>query len=153
MSWFDSKNIMFGLSVFVGLGVLAIVVLIVLGKYPALLGTKSGFQDLGAPSVPTFTMFYADWCGHCKKAKPDFEQFMGDGTVSFGDKTVKVEMVNADSGSPKLEKFQVKGYPTFCLQTPDGTITEYKGKREPEGYLEFLNQKLGVKNDVAGASS
>jgi hypothetical protein len=52
-------------------------------------------------------------------------------------------MVNADSGDPKVEAFQVKGYPTFCLQTTDGTVTEYKGKREVAGYLEFLNSSLG----------
>ena len=77
---------------------------------------------------------------------------MADGKIMVGDKTVAVEMVNADSGSKKVEAFQVKGYPTFCLQTPDGTITEYKGKRETAGYLEFLNQQLGVKNDVAGGN-
>jgi len=142
MSWFDWKNVLIALAV---LAVVVVVVLIVLGKYPHLFpGLKQGFQGGGpAPDVPTFTMFYADWCGHCKKAKPDFVEFMGDGTKTIGDKTVKIEMVNADSGDPKVEAFQVKGYPTFCLQTTDGKVTEYKGKRETAGYLEFLNSSLG----------
>jgi thiol-disulfide isomerase/thioredoxin len=142
MSWFDWKNVLIALAV---LAVVVVVVLIVLGKYPHLFpGLKQGFQGGGpAPSVPTFTMFYADWCGHCKKAKPDFVEFMADGTKTIGDKTVKIEMVNADSGDPKVEAFQVKGYPTFCLQTTDGKVTEYKGKREVAGYLEFLNSSLG----------
>jgi thiol-disulfide isomerase/thioredoxin len=131
------------LIVVAALAVLVLVGLIVFGKYPHLL--KQGFQSGGvaAPSVPTFTMFYADWCGHCKKAKPDFVEFMGDGTKTVGATTVKIEMVNADSGNPKVEAFQVKGYPTFCLQTTDGKITEYKGKRETAGYLEFLYASLG----------
>jgi len=142
MSWFDWKNVLIALAV---LAVVVVVVLIVLGKYPHLFpGLKQGFQSGGPPpSVPTFTMFYADWCGHCKKAKPDFVEFMADGTKTIGDKTVKIEMVNADSGDPKVEAFQVKGYPTFCLQTTDGKVTEYKGKREVAGYLEFLNSSLG----------
>lgn len=142
MSWFDWKNVLIALAV---IAVVVVVVLIVLGKYPHLFpGLKQGFQGGGpAPDVPTFTMFYADWCGHCKKAKPDFVEFMADGTKTIGDKTVKIEMVNADSGDPKVEAFQVKGYPTFCLQTTDGKITEYKGKREVAGYLEFLNSSLG----------
>jgi thiol-disulfide isomerase/thioredoxin len=94
-------------------------------------------------NVLTLLLVYADWCGHCKKAKPDFVEFMADGTKTIGSKTVKIEMVNADSGDPKVEAFQVKGYPTFCLQTTDGKITEYKGKREVAGYLEFLNSSLG----------
>ena len=142
MSWFDWKTVLIALAV---IAVVVVVALIVLGKYPHLFpGLKQGFQGGGpAPDVPTFTMFYADWCGHCKKAKPDFVEFMGDGTKTIGDKTVKIEMVNADSGDPKVEAFQVKGYPTFCLQTTDGTVTEYKGKREVAGYLEFLNSSLG----------
>jgi thiol-disulfide isomerase/thioredoxin len=150
MSWFNLK---FAMIAFAVLAVLVVVLLIVFGKFPNLLKSKSGFQDLGAPSVPTFTMFYADWCGHCKKAKPDFEQFMGDGSTMVGDKRIVVEMINADAGSPKVEAFEVKGYPTFCLQTTDGKVTEYKGSRDVAGYLEFLNKELGVKNDVAGASS
>ena len=144
MSWFDWKTALIILAL---IAVIVIVVLILLGKYPEMFPwLKQGFQSGGnvaPPSVPTFTMFYADWCGHCKKAKPDFLEFMGDGTKTIGDKTVKIEMVNADSGDPKVEAFQVKGYPTFCLQTTDGKITEYKGKRETAGYLEFLNSSLG----------
>jgi len=144
MSWFDWKTALIILAV---IAVIVIVILILLGKYPEMFPwLKQGFQSGGnvaAPSVPTFTMFYADWCGHCKKAKPEFLEFMGDGSKTIGDKTVKIEMVNADSGDPKVEAFQVKGYPTFCLQTTDGKITEYKGKRETAGYLEFLNSSLG----------
>ena len=140
MSWFDWKNVLIALAV---IAVIVVVTLIVLGKFPNVFGLKQGFQAGPPPSVPTFTMFYADWCGHCKKAKPDFVEFMGDGTKTIGDKTIKIEMVNADSGDPKVEAFQVKGYPTFCLQTTDGKVTEYKGKRETAGYLEFLNSSLG----------
>ena len=144
MSWFDWKNVLIALAV---IAVVVVVVLIVLGKFPNVFGLKQGFQSGGImavpPSAPTFTMFYADWCGHCKKAKPDFTEFMGDGTKTIGSTTVKIEMVNADSGDPRVEAFQVKGYPTFCLQTMDGKVTEYKGKRETAGYLEFLNSSLG----------
>ena len=124
------------------LAVIAVVTLIVFGKYPSLL--KQGFQN-SPPDTPTFTMFYADWCGHCKKAKPAFEEFAADGQKMVGDKTVVVKMINADSGDSKLESLGVKGYPTFMLEMPTGEVVEYKGKRDVPGYLEFLNQQLGVK--------
>jgi thiol-disulfide isomerase/thioredoxin len=130
----------------ISLAVVAVVVLVLLiifGKYPSIF--KQGFQDVGAPSMPTFTMFYADWCGHCKKAKPGFVEFMADGKVKVGDTEVKVEMINADSGSPKMKAFNVSGYPSFCLQKTDGKIVEYKGERDAAAYLEFLNQEFGVK--------
>lgn len=134
------KTIMISLAV---VAVVVLVLLIIFGKYPSIF--KQGFQDVGAPSMPTFTMFYADWCGHCKKAKPGFVEFMADGKVKVGDTEVKVEMINADSGSPKMKAFNVSGYPSFCLQKTDGKIVEYKGERDAAAYLEFLNQEFGVK--------
>lgn len=135
------KTIMISFAV---LAVLVLVLLIVFGKYPSIF--KQGFQDVAAPSTPTFTMFYADWCGHCQKAKPGFIEFMGDGNLKVGDTAVKVEMINADSGSPKMKAFNVSGYPSFCLQKTDGAVVEYKGERDAAAYLDFLNVQLGVKN-------
>ena len=153
MSFFNLKNMMIMFGGLTALAVVVLVLLILFGKYPDYFKMKQGFQDVGAPSTPTFTMFHAKWCGHCKEAAPAFKDFMGDGTLNLGDQTVNVEMVDADGGSPKLKAFKVVGYPTFCLQTPDGKITHYQGTRDTAGYLAFLNKELGVKSDVAGASS
>jgi hypothetical protein len=54
-------------------------------------------------------------------------------------------MVDADGEDARLKALPVKGYPTFLLQMPDGTVKEFKGKRETAAYLEFLNQELGLK--------
>jgi hypothetical protein len=67
---------------------------------------------------------------------------MGDGTLEVSSVKCKVEMVNADSGDSRLKSLNVQGYPTFILQLPNGTVTEYKGKRHTDAYLEFLNSNL-----------
>ena len=152
MSFFNLKNMMIMFGGLTALAVVVLILLILFGKYPDYFKMKQGFQDVGAPSVPTFTMFHATWCGHCKTAAPVFKEFMEDATSTFGEK-VKIEMIDADSGSPKLKAFNVEGYPTFCLQKTDGTITKYTGTRDAAGYLAFLNKELGIKSDVAGASS
>jgi protein disulfide-isomerase A6 len=134
------------MTILIGLAILAIAVVggfILYSKY-----SVQGFQNPSPPSVPTFTMFYADWCGHCKKAKPAFVEFMGNGDVQLGDKKVKIDMVEADSGHEKLNRIPVQGYPTFMLELPSGKVLEYKGKRDVPGYLEFLNTELGLKNSV-----
>jgi len=130
--------------ILLGVAVLVLVVLAVLiylgrrGKHGA-----EAFQNPSPPSTPTFTMFFAEWCGHCKKAKPAFVEFMADGKIELGGKPVVIEMVDADGDSPKLKTMPIKGFPTFILQLPDGSIKEYQGKREVAGYLEFLNKELG----------
>ncbi len=135
------------MTILIALALLAVAIvvgLILYSKY-----SVQGFQNPSPPSVPTFTMFYADWCGHCKKAKPGFVEFMANGEVQVGDKKVKIDMIEADSGNEKLNRMQVPGYPTFMLELPSGKVVEYKGKRDVPGYLEFLNAELGVKSSTS----
>jgi thiol-disulfide isomerase/thioredoxin len=104
-------------------------------------GSTQGFQN---PSEDTFTMFYADWCPHCKTAKPDFKNWMDQGPVKVGSKSVKLRMV--EQGADKageMKKKKVQGFPTFLLETTDGQVVEHKGSRSTEGYLKFLNATLG----------
>ena len=104
---------------------------------------KQGFQNPNPPSIPIFTMFYADWCPHCTTAKPAFAEFMQGGTIDIAGKKVNVEMVQPEKNPEKAEGLPVKGFPTFLLQKPDGNVVEYKGSRDPEGYMKFLNEQLG----------
>ncbi len=96
-----------------------------------------GFAEKG----PEFVMIYADWCGHCKKAKPDFEKFAAQSPLNIGQHKVYIRMVNGDSEEGKALK--VEGYPTFRLYKPDGRMVEYKGGRSVDQYKEFLVQELG----------
>ena len=45
-------------------------------------GFVGGFGDAGAPPVASFTMYYADWCPHCKTIKPEFADFSKNGVVT-----------------------------------------------------------------------
>lgn len=125
---------------------LGLAVAIVLGLLYTFATAKEGFQS---PDVDTFTMYYADWCGHCQKAKPEFKEFAKDGEVEVGGKRCKVRMVDADSNKDEIKAKNVQGFPTFMLETADGKQVEYKGKRSTEGYLKFLEEQLGLKQDVA----
>jgi thiol-disulfide isomerase/thioredoxin len=135
MEW---KMILVGIAVFLTLGVVG---LTLWGKY----GTKQGFQNPNPPTQDTFTMFYAEWCPHCKNAKPAFSDFMGSGTIDIGDKKVKVDMCEPEKEPEKARGLPVSGYPTFLLQKTTGEVVEYKGDRTAEGYLKFLNEQLGMK--------
>jgi len=104
----------------------------------------SGFQS-GAPGMNTFTMYYADWCPHCKTAKPEVEALVKQGDMTIGNTKCRVRMIQPEEQPEEAKGKPIKGFPTFLLETTDGEIVEYKGARNTDGYLAFLNEKLGLK--------
>jgi thiol-disulfide isomerase/thioredoxin len=109
---------------------------------------KESFQN---PTVPTFTMYYADWCGHCKTAKPEFEALVAKSPMDVNGVKCNIRMVSPEK-QPELAKGRsIKGFPTFMMETPDGKAVEYKGSRSTDGYLKFINETLGGSSgDVTG---
>ena len=55
-------------------------------------------------------MFYAPWCGHCKKAKPEYEKA---GEHYKDDRKVWYAGVDCTIEKKTCEQFDVKGFPTF----------------------------------------
>jgi thiol-disulfide isomerase/thioredoxin len=93
-------------------------------------------------SAPTFTLYYADWCPHCKTIKPVFKEWSSSGSTTINGKTVFLEMVEADSNPEKLKGVPVKGYPTFLLKTANGQYKEFDGDRTPEGWKSWLANNM-----------
>lgn len=120
-----------------------ILVLVGLWVVSKFFGGRKSVQGFQNPSEPTFTMYYAPWCGHCKKAKPDFDEFAKDGKVKVGDKECVVRAVDPEKQPEEAKGKPVRGFPTFLLELPNGVIKEYRGERTTAGYLEFLNKELG----------
>jgi thiol-disulfide isomerase/thioredoxin len=100
-----------------------------------------GFQSGSAPpSENMFTMYYAEWCPHCQTAKPAFQDL-----ISKGYPNCKVRMIEPEKQPEEAAGKPVRGFPTFLLETTDGQMVEYKGERNMDGWLAFLNEKLGGK--------
>ena len=89
-------------------------------------------------------LFYADWCGHCKKFKPDFEKAMSklNGKVSKGSETKgsKVNFVKVDCDVHKSLATDngVSGYPTVKIFKSDGSSIDYDGERSYNGLKKYL---------------
>jgi hypothetical protein len=90
----------------------------------------------------SFTLYYADWCPHCKAVKPAFAEWAKNGFISVGGKNVSVSMVQPEKEPEKAKGKTIKGYPTFVLETADGKNYEYEGERTPAGYQKFLEEKF-----------
>ncbi len=103
--------------------------------------SKEGFQSSSGPA-DTFTMYYADWCPHCKAVKPAFQEWSKNGFVTAAGKNVKVRMVEQGENPEEVAARGIKGFPTFLLITAEGKSVEFQGDRTPDGYLKFLEEQL-----------
>ena len=105
-------------------------------------GLLQGFQN-AAPDTNTFTMYYADWCGHCQTAKPEFSEFAKQGILKVGNQNCKIRMISPEKEPDAAKGKNIKGFPSFLLETVDGKTVEYTGERTTAGYMAFLNSNLG----------
>jgi protein disulfide-isomerase A6 len=101
-------------------------------------GSKEGFASGGYE----FTMVYAPWCGHCKSTMPMFDAFIGSGPLKVNGKDVAINKIDGDADKAAAEKFGVKGFPTFVLVSPDGSVQQHEGARDPAAFKEFLQKMV-----------
>ena len=74
----------------------------------------------------TIVLFYAPWCGHCKKLMPEFDEFAKE---KKGDKKIKIIKVDCVENTKMAKKYGIESFPTIkCLK--DGKqVSEYTGER------------------------
>lgn len=102
-----------------------------------------GFEGQGK-NTPVLVMYYADWCGHCKRAKPQLEA-----AKSEYKGKVKIIMLNAEEPehASLLKQEDVQGFPTIRYYKSGMPVAgkksdyeEYNGERTKEDFLTFLNR-------------
>jgi thiol-disulfide isomerase/thioredoxin len=102
------------------------------------------FQDgPKASKTAEIMFFYADWCPHCKTAKPEWEQVK----TEFQGKSIKgynvlFKEVNCTEESAENEKlmatYKIQGYPTIKL-VKDGQVIDFDAKPTKSTLTQFLN--------------
>jgi len=81
----------------------------------------------------------ADWCGHCKKAAPEFNKLLAASPITLKDGSkATVKILDADKDKSEVAKYNVKGFPSILI-VDSGQTTEYPGERTASGIIEFLN--------------
>jgi thiol-disulfide isomerase/thioredoxin len=107
---------------------------------------KNGEGYTGPTKQAELLLFYADWCPHCKTARPiwnDLRSQYQNKTIN-GYQVIFTE-VNCTNESAETEqmmnKYNIEGFPTIKL-LKDGQVIEYDAKPTRETLTEFLNTVL-----------
>lgn len=95
--------------------------------------------DAAVDGKTVFVKFYAPWCGHCKKMKPDWDKLMD----QFKDhETALVAEVDCTaSGKNLCGSIGVQGYPTLKYGDPSD-LQDYKGGRDLGSMQTFAENSL-----------
>lgn len=87
-------------------------------------------------------MIYTTWCGHSKRALPDFEKLMGeyDGQMMNGYK-LNIKKHDADQDKSVAKKYGVRGYPSYVMEkVANGQVGSPQpvNERSYDGLLNIL---------------
>jgi len=90
--------------------------------------------------------FFADWCPHCKTAKPIWNDLKSEyQNKTINGYTILFTEINCSEETAEVEKmmnqYNVEGYPTIKL-VKDGQVIEYDAKPSKETLTQFLNTVL-----------
>ncbi|KAL3816472.1 hypothetical protein ACHAXA_009897 [Cyclostephanos tholiformis] len=86
-----------------------------------------------------FLKFFAPWCGHCKKLKPDWDKLMAEFADSPSALVADVDCT-AD-GKPLCDENGVRGYPTLKWGDPSD-LQDYQGGRSLDELKTFATENL-----------
>ena len=81
-------------------------------------------------------LFKAEWCSHCKRFKPEWDQLNDNQTLKN-----KVKFVTLDSEKDKeqIEKYNIQGFPTILINK-NNKITSYEGPRTAEALTRVIEE-------------
>jgi len=102
---------------------------------------EKSFKDLKGPH---FIMFYAPWCGHCKRLAPTWEEMAVKKNVEGGE--VTIAKVDCTVATALCSAQDVTGYPTLKFfkdgfEKEDGV--KYRGARDAAALEKFIAEQLG----------
>lgn len=99
--------------------------------------TEDNFDSTVESEALILVEFYAPWCGHCKRLKPEYERAAR--RLKQVESPIKLAKIDATVEKKLSERFEVKGYPTLLIFR-NGKHFSYKGPREENGIVDYMKQ-------------
>jgi len=135
------------------LAVITCVVLLIIGAVvyyfymmPKSKPNYSAVEGFSKDKSAELLFFYADWCPHCKTAKPAWSEIVSkyENTTINGHKVIFTEInctTETEEIGQMMNKYKIEGFPTLKL-LKDGQVIEYDAKPTKDTLDEFLNTVL-----------
>jgi len=125
-----------GTLVGMGASVRAALVVAALGAGACATELTKETWDEAVAGKTVFVKFFAPWCGHCKRIKPDWDQLMAE---YDGHATTLVADVDCDGdGKDLCDEVGVRGFPTIKHGDPSD-LQDYEGGRSAEDLKKFAD--------------
>lgn len=107
--------------------------------------TPDSLEQYISSDKPTLVLFYANWCGHCKKLKPTWAK-TAETAKEKGLTMIQINVGGEENDSEETKrknaaistKYNIDGYPTIIL-FKNGNAIPYDGPRTPEGFMNAFN--------------
>jgi thiol-disulfide isomerase/thioredoxin len=88
--------------------------------------------------IPGMIIFYAPWCKSCQSFSDEIIEIAYSKQNTFHIASVNVE--NIEHGNDILSSYaKIKYYPTLKMVQPDGSLTDYKGSKNIDNILYYIN--------------
>ncbi|KAL3891459.1 hypothetical protein ACJMK2_003721 [Sinanodonta woodiana] len=107
----------------------------------AVLYTQENFDEI-IKDKKHFVMFFAPWCGHCKRLSPTWDELAK--RYNSEDSDVTIAKVDCTVDTKVCADQQVRGYPTmkFFNMEQNKNVVPYRGNRDLDSLLRFVVEEL-----------
>ncbi|XP_064596937.1 thioredoxin domain-containing protein 5-like [Liolophura sinensis] len=93
-------------------------------------------------------MFFAPWCGHCKRLAPTWNELAQLYNKNLEETDVVIAKVDCTQQTSLCSKHGVSGYPTLKFFNPlEDEPIRFKGTRDIESFEKFINEQMSESDE------